>query len=155
MTRGPEAEVAHVRPGSRIIHETIDGEVIIVHLDTGAYYSLRDVAARVWTLLDAGATATEIVDRIDLEYDSRRGEIEVAVGDFLRELDAEGLVFPAQASAANVEREMDDHDQPSVRRVFAPPALEKHTDMQDLILLDPVHEVDARGWPYANGTADA
>jgi hypothetical protein len=30
-----------------------------------------------------------------------------------------------------------------------PPALEKFTDMQDLILLDPVHEVDERGWPHA------
>jgi len=26
--------------------------------------------------------------------------------------------------------------------------VEKYTDMQDLVLLDPVHEVDERGWPH-------
>jgi hypothetical protein len=25
--------------------------------------------------------------------------------------------------------------------------LNKYTDMQDLLLLDPIHEVDAAGWP--------
>ena len=28
------------------------------------------------------------------------------------------------------------------------PNLEKHTDMAELILLDPVHEVDSMGWPH-------
>ena len=37
-----------------------------------------------------------------------------------------------------------------VERVpYVPPVLEKFTDMQDLILLDPVHEVSERGWPHA------
>jgi hypothetical protein len=31
---------------------------------------------------------------------------------------------------------------------FEPPLLEKFTDMEDLLLLDPVHEVDGRGWPH-------
>jgi hypothetical protein len=30
------------------------------------------------------------------------------------------------------------------------PPISKFTDMQDIILLDPVHEVDARGWPHAS-----
>ncbi len=31
---------------------------------------------------------------------------------------------------------------------FTPPVLEKYTDMQDLLLIDPIHEVnDAHGWP--------
>jgi hypothetical protein len=30
---------------------------------------------------------------------------------------------------------------------FVAPVLHKHTDMQDLLLLDPIHEVDETGWP--------
>jgi hypothetical protein len=26
--------------------------------------------------------------------------------------------------------------------------LQKFTDMQELLLLDPIHEVDERGWPH-------
>ena len=38
---------------------------------------------------------------------------------------------------------------------FVPPTLEKYTDMQDLVLLDPVHEVDERGWPHAQAAAQS
>ena len=32
-------------------------------------------------------------------------------------------------------------------RRYEAPALAKFTDMQELLLLDPVHEVDEAGWP--------
>jgi hypothetical protein len=38
---------------------------------------------------------------------------------------------------------------PDERRPFDEPVLEKFEDMQDLILLDPVFEVDEAGWPSA------
>ena len=40
-------------------------------------------------------------------------------------------------------------------RVFEAPRLEKYTDMQDLVLLDPVHEVDEQGWPQQRPEAGA
>jgi hypothetical protein len=30
---------------------------------------------------------------------------------------------------------------------FHAPVLQVYSDMQDLLLLDPIHEVDATGWP--------
>jgi hypothetical protein len=30
---------------------------------------------------------------------------------------------------------------------FMPPELFKYTDMQDVLLLDPIHDVDVKGWP--------
>jgi hypothetical protein len=32
---------------------------------------------------------------------------------------------------------------------FEPPILRTFEDMQDLLLLDPIHEVDEMGWPNA------
>ena len=37
-----------------VVHETIDGETILIHLGTGAYYSLEGVGAHVWGLAVAG-----------------------------------------------------------------------------------------------------
>jgi len=37
-------------------------------------------------------------------------------------------------------------DPPSV--TFEPPAIEIFTGMEPLLLPDPLHEVDERGWPY-------
>ena len=30
---------------------------------------------------------------------------------------------------------------------FEPPTLSKYKDMQDMLLLDPVHDVEEAGWP--------
>ncbi|MCU1244771.1 MAG: hypothetical protein JWN02_681, partial [Acidobacteria bacterium] len=35
----------------------------------------------------------------------------------------------------------------------ARPRLERYTDMQEIILLDPVHKVDSQGWPHAAPSA--
>ena len=33
---------------------------------------------------------------------------------------------------------------------FEEPKLEKYSDMEDLLLLDPIHDVEDEGWPKAN-----
>ena len=41
---------------------------------------------------------------------------------------------------------------------FEFPIIEKFTDMQELLLLDPIHEVDEKGWPHQaaeDGEVDA
>jgi hypothetical protein len=40
---------------------------------------------------------------------------------------------------------------------FQPPLFEKFTDMEAMLLLDPVHDVDDEGWPHmpaADGQAN-
>ncbi len=39
---------------------------------------------------------------------------------------------------------------PAIQGAFAPPRLQRYTDMQDLLLLDPIHDVDEVGWPVAS-----
>ena len=129
------------------IAETIEGEAIIIHLGTGAYYSLRDAGAEVWSAIEQQATRAEIVDSLEARYEGTRQELEAAVDRVLDELHGEGLVERASVERGPL------HPLPvtvgASREPFSPPVLEKHTDMQDLILIDPVHEVEARGWPYA------
>jgi hypothetical protein len=133
--------------GKQAIAETIEGEAIIIHLGTGAYYSLREAGADIWGAIEQQATRAEIVDLLQASYDGSREEIDAEVNRLIGQLQAEGLV----ESAAAGERS----SQPltavatAARKPFAAPILEKHTDMQDLILIDPVHEVEPRGWPYA------
>jgi len=127
----------------KVVHETIDGEVVIIHLDTGCYYSLDGVGAVIWSWLDQGASIGEAADRLGQSYPSRQAEAGNTVSRLAAELQAEALIVPL--------------DQPSVSHpagqvtplpaAFQCPVLHKHTDMQDLLLLDPIHEVDETGWP--------
>src|SRR4051794_20500971 len=86
-----------VRP--RIIDETIDGEVVAINLDSGVYYSLRDVAAAIWAGVDGAASVSEIAGAIE----ARVGPVENAhdvVAGFVSELLDEGLVRPSGATTA-------------------------------------------------------
>jgi hypothetical protein len=133
-----------------IVHENIDGETVILNLDTGNYYSVVDVGADIWEYIVKGAPAGEILSLILANYDCSRGDEESAVHSFLGELQQEGLIVALndQVTAGSAVQEVKIELIPrEIKASFKAPALNKYTDMQDLLLLDPIHEVDAAGWP--------
>jgi hypothetical protein len=131
-----------------VSHETIDGEVIMIHFDTGSYYSLDGAGAVLWGLIEAGATADEIVHGLVARFDGDHATIRVAVQALLADLAEEGLIVRDDAAAPAEAPELTGAlPTNGTRPAFVAPALQKYTDMQELLLLDPVHEVDDRGWP--------
>jgi Coenzyme PQQ synthesis protein D (PqqD) len=128
----------------QVIHEAIEGEVIIINLTSGNYYSLKGSGAEIWQLVQGVASDEDIVETLTSRY-GPTPEIEGSVSDFLSHLEREGLTAPAEA--ADRTSAPDEALRPEQETVFVTPSLEKFTDMQDLVLLDPVHEVDATGWP--------
>lgn len=125
----------------KVVHETIEGEVVIINLDSGAYYSLDQAGAALWAELERGVGAADLARFIEAHYQARAGEAAAAVEALLTALAAEDLV---RAAGEAVAQPADTNGQ---RPPFVAPVLQKHTDMQDLLLLDPIHEVDETGWP--------
>lgn len=136
----------------QVISEIIDGEAVMINLTTGNYYSLNEVGASIWNSIEAGASTTEIVERLSLRFEGGESEIESAVSQLIDELRSEDLIVAAEgnggAPAAPAQPE-------AGRKPFETPRLEKHTDMQDLIMLDPVHEVGEQGWPHVKADGEA
>ncbi len=127
----------------RVVHETIDGEVIIIDLATGSYYSLSGGAANVWALVIAGYSSGEMVNMLSDAYDEEPDAIQILLEPFLAELQSESLAV----AAVDGDMSPDYVSQMNVGGVFSA-HMEKHTDMTELILLDPVHDVDSLGWPH-------
>jgi hypothetical protein len=128
-----------------VVHETIDGETVIVNLENGVYYSLRDSAVDIWNMIEGGANAEELLGMLLSRYEGSRNEIQGAVTDLLVELQEEGLVrVSATKSSSGSPATGASSDS---KTAFVPPRLEKYSDMQELLLLDPIHEVDEDGWP--------
>jgi len=130
-----------------VVHETIDGEVIMVNLDTGCYYSLDGAGAVVWAQLMQGASLAHTVEAVGRIYTASHGDLETALQRLLADLLAENLLKPRDAGAARAI--LPKLPAADGQRPFVTPVLNKHTDMQDLLLLDPIHEVDEAGWPSA------
>jgi hypothetical protein len=143
-----------------VIHETIDGEVIVIDLSSGTYYSLRGSAAEVWELIQVpeGVRAGSVVDVLASRFGVPLADVQTALELFLEDLRDEGLVVWEEAADDGTDPGSavpGARLQPNGSGSFEAPRLEKFTDMQDLVLLDPVHEVGEVGWPATRPDAEA
>ena len=131
-----------------VTHETIDGEAVIINLDSGNYYSLVDAGSFIWGLFEQGASARDVQNLVLQTYQGNTQDIDRSVQELLAQLQQENLIVPVngagEASDLNqVVPSNNGHDKPS----FKAPLLHKYSDMQELLLLDPIHDVDDAGWP--------
>ena len=131
--------------GPQITHEKFDDEVVIVNLMTGSYYSAEEEGARIWDLALAGLSEEELVTRLGVEFAGNVDEMAGAAANFLRELVQEGLIVSDADSSGGGRVAVASAF--AAKRQFRAPALEKYTDMEELLALDPVHEVEETGWP--------
>jgi hypothetical protein len=136
----------------KVAHETIDGEVIMIHLIRGNYFSLDGLGADLWAMLVEGRGREDTLGRLRDGYDAEPELIEVTAEELLARLVEEELVEPA---AAGDNSAASDGRTSAEKKPFKPPELQKYTDMQDFLLVDPIHEVDETGWPVQKPAASA
>jgi hypothetical protein len=133
-----------------VTHETIDGEAVIINLDSGNYYSLVEVGSFIWSLIETGASASEVQNLVLQTYQGSATDIGRGVQELLVQLQQENLIVPVNGAfdltPDQVAPSNNNHEKPS----FKPPSLHKYSDMQELLLLDPIHDVDEAGWPKPN-----
>jgi len=130
---------------ARISHEQLNDEVIIINVETGAYYSGSDTFAILWSALVQGATDLEIAqhfaDRYSVECEVTLKDVRDIIGQLL----AKGLLGEAPERPPSSDLSLPDG---SLAK-WSAPALAEYTDMWDLIQLDPIHDVSEAGWPFA------
>ena len=71
----------------------LGGEAAILNLDTGTYYGLDPVGARIWSCLSTPHTVAELRDRVLAEYDVDAARCEADLVALLDALAAAGLVL--------------------------------------------------------------
>jgi hypothetical protein len=89
--------------GDDLMARNIAGETLIVPIrnrvgDLNAIYTLNEVGARVWQMIDATTSATQIVEAISNEYDVTPTEAAVDVAELLDSMEAAGLIHPVVES---------------------------------------------------------
>ncbi len=133
----------------QIVYQTIDEEAVVLNLERGHYYSLRSTAEAIWSGIGKGLSASDIVSELKRRYNAGSGEIESAAANFIQKLKEEELVVSVEGSGHEKQAEPSLATEAVQKTAFETPVLEKFTDMEELLLLDPIHEVDEAGWPNA------
>jgi hypothetical protein len=57
-------------PSKDAVFRDLDGEAVILHLDSGTYFGLNAVGTRIWQLLERDGRLTAVLDDLRAEYDA-------------------------------------------------------------------------------------
>ena len=122
-----------------VVAEDFGSEVVILNLENGKYYSANGCAASLWRDVSQGKPPHEIIENI---LDKT---MQASVTQFISKLIDEGLVLPTTENSQHITAS---EFIATLETNPTAPSLEVFDDMSELILSDPIHDVDEDvGWP--------
>ena len=84
---------------SSMVSRRVANELILVPIrqnvgDLQCIYTMNEIGARIWELLDNEGTVTKIVSAVAKEYDGEQPKVEDDLVDFLAQLVSIGAIEP-------------------------------------------------------------
>lgn len=139
----PSTRFAIRRP--EVVSEVFDSETVVVDLTAGRYYAFNSTATAIWSRLTATPTADQVATALAPVF----GDLERARGEvagFLERLAEAGLLVRV-ATGTDAAPGADPEPHPALAGEPPPADFEVYTDLEDLLVLDPIHDLDESGWP--------
>lgn len=140
---------------TRIIFEQFEDETVLVNTETGYYYSLSDTGSEVLRLLDEGCSADDLPTILFGSSEDTHQWRDI-VEKFVERLADESIITVRSSDNSNhIERA------PGPARYgegteYVAPVLDRFDDVRDLLLIDPIHQVDQEyGWPKERGNGNS
>jgi len=79
-------DIIEVRPNGRVVANSVGEETILLHLDTGYYFSLNEIGSGLWEGLTSGKAMRMILDELHAVYDVEMSRLESDVNTLVTEL---------------------------------------------------------------------
>ena len=123
-----------------VVAESFGNECVIVNLEKGTYFSLEALSTELWNAIVA-ATPMSVISAALLEkFPNSSDEISQDLRQFLNTLIEHDLLkvltetLPVNSLDFQVQ-------------AYSKPTITVHSDLEDILLLDPVHDINEEGWP--------
>jgi len=121
-----------------VVSEDFTGQIVILNLANGHYFSLAGIASRIWTLILAGHAPRSIL----ISIQAKRPELVEQSMGFLARIVELNLVRAREADPGDTSSAIDEAWSGDG------PEIQVYDDLAELIFADPIHDVDEReGWP--------
>ena len=122
---------------NQVVSDLIDGEMMLLNMEAGNYFSLGGSGAALWSCFQQGADSDRLLQAIRQAY-PEQDSVGRDFQEFVDLLKADDLLVEGTEDAGVA---------PALAGEYQAPSLEKYSDLQDLLLIDPIHEADESGWP--------
>ena len=131
-----------------VVSEVFDGEIVCVNLETGSYYCIKGSGVFIWSELLLCPMYTKVlISSFNDVYDM--DQCEEMISTFIEQLLTYELVVEMQNEESGFE-EVTTHTSQKPSNGLGDAFIEQFNDLQDILLLDPIHDVDETGWPVAS-----
>ncbi len=75
-----------------VLMREVEGEAVLLHLDSGRYYGLDPVGTRMWVILTSAASVEAACAQLVGEYDVTPAVLREDVAEFVMQLVEQGLL---------------------------------------------------------------
>ncbi len=75
-----------------VLFQELEGEAVLLNLDTEHYYGLDEVGTRMWQLLAEHGDVATVAEQVLAEYDVDEATLHRDLADLIAELTDEGLL---------------------------------------------------------------
>ena len=111
-----------------IVWDVANGEVVLINLKSGEYFSMNKCASDIWV---EGLTHANVC--------SLESESEQMMERFIAQLIQFGLLSIESSNQHKIK---------SILRITGKPEIIRYTDLSEMLRLDPIHDVNEQiGWP--------
>ena len=128
----------------KMFYDMAEGQAIVINFTTGMYYGTSSLGSAVLDALLAGANVETVLNAIKA-LPGCPADMGAQLDVYIAQLIEKEIIVPTDASNATCS--IDD----SVLQDGFKLTVDEFAEVQDLILADPVHDVDVeQGWPILN-----
>jgi len=113
--------------------KVMDGEVVVINLSTGSYYTGNGVAGALWPLIERRSPVAAMIELLCSHYDVAPVQAAADLGRLLHNLETEQIIRPAAAVTSSASAD----GAPAERQPYQAPVVEVFRDMAQLLALDP------------------
>ncbi|WP_337042178.1 PqqD family protein [Emticicia sp. 17c] len=128
---------------TNIAQEVFGNEAVLINIPLGKYYSVRGTTGiRVLELLQEPTNLENIWTGIQNEFQTDEPNAKAEIEAFVNQLAEEQIITEEPYTTFAISEEA------SIKLPYEKVELEIFDDMQELIMLDPIHDVESfKGWP--------
>lgn len=114
-----------------VVGKVLDGEVVIINLESGYYYSSEGIGAAIWEMIEHSMSRTGILGAVEARYTGETVDA-AKIGAFLDSLVQFGLVRETDEAGSASAPEI-----ASWPESYADPEILAYDDVADMVALDP------------------
>lgn len=128
---------------SRVFADFADDQYVVLNFVTGEYYAFDKTSSAILNALTSGCSRDAVIRSLIGRFGETCG-VEENVDGFIERLTAMEILIPGDEGSGDADPFVD-----AIEEVTLPLlGFERYTDVADLLLMDPIHEVDEQmGWP--------